>query len=112
MPSNVTDFAAVQWARKLSAPLETLAGLPATDWEKLAPLLAELSNLKQAGVTLSPAQLAVILQHLHTQQLESLAAAKGGVLVRLTGGGFEYEQFLLKEDGRIPNHKYTARRAS
>jgi hypothetical protein len=51
------------------------------------------------------------MQSLHTRDLVKLEPTKGGVLVEFTGGGFEYERFLLRPDGKVPNHKYESKKA-
>jgi len=106
------DFNTVQWARKRSAELEPLLKLADHDLQKLAGLLEKLAQLKAAEVTPTPAQMTVLLQHLHSKTLDKLEAVRGGLMVQFCGGGYAYESFLLKEDGRIPNHKYQSRRAS
>ena len=100
------DFATVQWARKRTADLEPLINLSATDIAKLAGFLEKLAALKEAGTEPTTAQLTVLLQNLGTKSLDSLEAVKGGLSVCFSGGGFEMESFLLRPDGRIPNHKY------
>jgi hypothetical protein len=105
------DFATVQYARKLTALVEPLADLPAPDLGKLGDFLKAWGRLKEAGSDLKPQQIVVILQGLHTKDLLTLEAVKGGVQVEFTGGGFEYERFLLRQDGRVPNHRYQARKA-
>ena len=104
------DFSAVQWARKLMVDIEPLLGRSGEDWLKLNQLVSQLTRLKDVGVTPTSAQLTVILQQLHTKQLDKLEAVKGGIMVELGGGGFEYERFLLRVDGRVPNHKYESKR--
>jgi len=111
MSTGLIDFAAVQWARRLSANLEPLLALPAEDLHKVSGLLEKLAQLKGAEATPTQAQLTVILQYLHTKNLETLDADKGGLLAQFSGGGFEYERFLLREDGRIPNYRYESKRA-
>ncbi len=108
--SNI-DFASVQWAQKISNSLDIFGDLTADELKKLSQLLQELSHLKAEGHTPSTAQMTVILQYLHTKNLDLLEAVKGGLMVHFSGGGLEYERFLLREDGRIPNHKYESRAA-
>jgi hypothetical protein len=36
--------------------------------------------------------------------------AKGGILVEFTGGGFEYERFLIRTDGKVPNSRYETKK--
>ena len=105
------DFAAVQWARRTAAHLENPADLSAEDRQKVTPLIERLAELKDEGFTPTPTQLTVLLQYMHTKNLDSLTIEKGGLAVQLSGGGYEYECFLLKEDGRVPNYRYTSKRA-
>ena len=112
MTGGPIDFATVQWARRRAAELEPLLALPAEEVDKVAGFLAKLAALKAADVTPTPAQMTVLLQYLHTKNLDSLEAAKGGLLAQFSGGGYEYERFLLRADGRMPNHKYQSKRAS
>jgi hypothetical protein len=44
------------------------------------------------------------------KSLTGLRTDKGDVLVELSGGGFEYERFLVRADGRVPNSRYEAKR--
>lgn len=111
MSGGPIDFASVQWARRLSANLEPILALSVEDLQKVSGLLEKLAQLKAAEVTPTPAQMTVILQYLHTKNLDALEAAKGGLMVQFSGGGFEYERFLLREDGRMPNYKYESKRA-
>ncbi|MFQ5611982.1 MAG: hypothetical protein ACE5H9_07590 [Anaerolineae bacterium] len=105
------DFATVQYARKMSAAVEALAGLSPTVLRSLAAFIHHWAGLKEAGVELTPQQLQVIFQGLHSKDLVRLEAVKGGVQVEFSGGGFEYERFLLRQDGRMPNHRYEAKKA-
>jgi len=106
------DFATVQWARTWSAHLNPFLSLEADECARLARLLAELSKLQAQSTPPTEAQLQVILQHLHTKRLDLLEAVKGGLMVHFSGGGFEYERFLIRADGRVPNHKYEGKRAA
>lgn len=106
------DYESVRWGRKAQNELGPLLERPATDLHKLATLLQELAALKAEDVTPTEAQMTVLLQYLHVRNLDSLKASKGGLMVELSGGGYEYERFLLREDGRMPNHKYESRKAS
>jgi hypothetical protein len=54
--------------------------------------------------------LQVILQGLRSKDLVRLALEKGGVLVEFSGGGFEYERFLLRADGKVPNSRYETKK--
>ena len=111
MTTGPIDFATVQWARRRGTELEPLLALAGDDLRKLASLLEKLAQLKAVDVTPTNAQLTVLLQNLHTKNLDSLAATKGGLQVQFSGGGYEYECFLLRDDGRVPNHKYESKRA-
>jgi hypothetical protein len=33
------------------------------------------------------------------------------VFVEFAGGGYEYERFLLREDGKVPNNRYETKKA-
>ena len=104
------DFPSVQWARRLQPTLAPFLEKPETDLRKLSQLFNALASLKAADVTPTEAQLTVLLQYLHTKDLNSLEAVKGGLMVQFCGGGYEYECFLLRDDGRMPNHKYQAKK--
>jgi len=104
------DFAAVQWARRLAEALGPLMALEADDLVRLAPLLEEIPSLAEAGIHLSDQQLAAILQNMLSKTLTQIRADKGGVWVEFTGGGYEYERFLVRADGRVPNSRYEAKR--
>jgi len=107
------DFASVQWAKKIQTSLDPLLDQSEEDYHKLAKLFEELAKLKATDLTPTEAQITVLLQNLHTKTLESLEAVRGGnIMVHFSGGGYEYERFLLRDDGRMPNHKYEAKRAS
>jgi hypothetical protein len=105
------DFAAVQWARRMAGALVPLAALEPGDLVRLAPLLKGTVSLAEAGSQLSDQQLTVILQNMFTKSLVRVQADKGGVVVEFTGGGFEYERFLVRADGRVPNSRYEAKSA-
>lgn len=107
---STTDFASVQWAQKIANTLQPLNDLSSEDLKKLGQLLTELAHLRAEGAVPTPAQMTVILQNLHTKNLNLLEAVKGGLMVHFSGGGFEFERFLLREDGRIPNHKYESKK--
>src|SRR5574341_1035608 len=94
------DFPTVQWARKMSASAQNFAGLSPADLRKLSNFLDKLADLRQQEGELSPQQLQVIMQGLYTKQLVRLELGKGGILVEFTGGGFEYERFLVRADGK------------
>ena len=102
------DFAAVQWARRMAEALQPLLGLQPEDIQRLVPLIQALARLPAAA--LSPQQLTVILQGMFSKTLTRLEAEKGGLLVEFTGGGYEYERFLVRTDGRVPNSRYEARK--
>ena len=102
------DFAAVQWARRMTDALGPLRALEPGDLARLVPLLKVMVAIADQGVQLSEQQLAVILQNMFNKTLTQVRADKGGVLVEFTGGGFEYERFLVRADGRVPNSRYEA----
>jgi hypothetical protein len=112
MTAGPIDFATVQWARRRGTELEPLLALPHDELHKLAVFLEKLACLKAADVTPTSAQMTVLLQYLHAKNLDVLEATKGGLQVQFSGGGYEYECFLLRDDGRIPNHKYESKRAT
>jgi hypothetical protein len=107
---NPSDFASVQWGRKMSALAQQFAGLSPDDLRKFSSFLAKLADLRQNQAELSDQQLLIIMQNLRSKELVKLEVAKGGVLVEFTGGGFEYERFLLRADGRMPNSRYEAKK--
>ena len=107
---NPSDFAGVQYGRKMSALAENFIGISPDDLRKFSAFLTHLADLRENKRELSNAQLTVIMQNLRTKTLVKLEAAKGGVLVEFTGGGFEYERFLLRDDGRMPNSRYEAKK--
>jgi hypothetical protein len=102
------DFAAVHWARRMAEALQPLLGLQPEDIQRLVPLIQALARLPAAE--LSPQQLTVILQGMFGKTLTRLEAEKGGLLVEFTGGGYEYERFLVRTDGRVPNSRYEAKK--
>jgi hypothetical protein len=104
------DFAAVQWSRRMAEALEGLRGLEAEDLRRLGPLIEGMVNLTEGGIQLSDQQLTVILQNMFNKHLTQIQVDKGGVVVEFTGGGFEYERFLVRADGRVPNSRYQAKR--
>ena len=104
------DFAAVQWARRMVEALGPLGALDPGDLDRLAPLLEGMVGLAGEGIQLSDQQLTVILQNMFGKGLTQIQADKGGVVVEFTGGGFEYERFLVRADGRVPNNRYEAER--
>jgi hypothetical protein len=107
------DFVTVQWARKMGALVQQhLAGLSPADLDKLGTLLTHLAGLRRQETELTEQQLQVILQGLHTKELVGLEARKGGVFVEFTGGGFEYERFLVRADGKVPNNRYESQKSS
>jgi len=106
------DFAAVQWARRMAEALAPLRILSAGELGRLAPLIQGMADLAERGAQCSDQQLGVILQHMFSKTLTRIEADKGGVLVEFTGGGFDYERFLIREDGRVPNSRYEAKRRS
>jgi len=106
----MVEFAAVQWARRMAEALEPLRTLKEDDLRRLSPLVEGMATLSEQGEPLSDPQLTVILQNLFSKRLTHLRADKGGVWVEFTGGGFEYERFLIRADGRVPNSRYEAKR--
>ena len=103
------DFAAVQWARRTAEALGPLGALEPDELSKLAPLLEGMVSLAEKGMQLSDQQMTVILQNLYNKTLTHIQADKGGVVVEFTGGGYEYERFLVRTDGRVPNSRYEAK---
>ena len=110
MVGNV-DFATVQWARKMTALAQHFVNLTPTDLRKFSSFLAKLAGYRRDGGELSEQQLQVIMQALHSKELVKLETTKGGVLVEFTGGGFEYERFLIRSDGKVPNNRYETKKA-
>ena len=108
---NPSDFASVQYGRKMSTLAQHFAGVSPDDLRKFGTFLQKLADLRENEGALSPQQLNVIMQNLRTKELTSLAVHKGGIMVEFTGGGFEYERFLLRDDGRMPNSRYDAKKA-
>ncbi len=106
------DYPTLQWARKMSALAQNLAGVSPADLRKLSSFLVKLADLRQQEAELSDQQLQVIMQGLHTKELVKLTADKGGVLVEFSGGGFEYERFLIRVDGKVPNSRYESKKAT
>jgi len=104
------DFATVQWSRKMTAAVQNLTALAPADLRKLGNFLDKLANFSEAGGELSEQQLQVILQNLHAKELVRLETHKGGALVEFSGGGFEYERFLVRDDGKMPNSRYEAKK--
>jgi hypothetical protein len=102
------DFAAVQWARRMTEAIEPLRALEYRDLARLGPLIVAMATLEEKETRLTDQQLAVILQNVFSKDLAKIQADKGGVLVEFTGGGFEYERFLVRPDGRVPNSRYEA----
>lgn len=109
---NPSDFASVQWGRKMAGLVQTLASLSPADLRKFSQFLSEWANVREQGGELSDPQVAVIMQNLRLKELVKLEVRKGGLYVEFTGGGFEYERFLLRDDGRMPNSRYEAKKSS
>ena len=109
---NPSDFASVQFGRKMSTIAQNFDALSPDDLRKLSNFLTQLADLRENEGELSDAQTNVIMQNLRTKELLKLDVDKGGILVEFTGGGFEYERFLLREDGRIPNSRYESKKTS
>ena len=104
------DFPTVQWARKMSALAQNFAGLSPDDLRKLSNFLDKLADLRQQEGELSDQQLQVIMQGLRTKELVKLELQKGGIYVEFSGGGFEYERFLVRVDGKVPNGRYQTKK--
>lgn len=104
------DFPTVQWARKMSAVAQNFAGLAPADLRTLSNFLDKLADLRQQEGELTEQQLQVIMQGLRSKELVRLELEKGGVLVEFSGGGFEYERFLLRADGKVPNSRYETKK--
>ena len=102
------DFAAVQWARRMAEAIEPLRTLESCDLRQLGPLIEAMATLEEKEIRLTDQQLTVILQNAFSKDLVRIQADKGGVLVEFTGGGFEYERFLVRPDGRVPISRYEA----
>jgi hypothetical protein len=108
---NPSDFASVQWGRKLMTLAQPLNALSPEELRKLGHFLTQWANLRESGGELSEAQRSVILQNLRLKELVKLEVQKGGIYVEFTGGGFEYERFLLRDDGRMPNSRYESKKS-
>jgi hypothetical protein len=108
---NPSDFASVQWGRKMSLLVQNFRGLPPDDLRKLSGFLSKLADLRQQEAELSDQQLLIIMQNLRTKELVKLETHKGGIFVEFSGGGFEYERFLIRDDGRMPNSRYESKKA-
>jgi hypothetical protein len=107
------DYPTVQWARKLGGLVQNLGGLTPPDLRKLANFLEKLADFQAEQGQLSPAQLQVILQSLHVRAaLQKMEPHKGGVWVEFTGNGYEYERFLIRDDGKVPNNRYETKKVS
>ena len=105
------DFAAVQWAHKMTALIQTMANLPPVDLAKLGDFLVKLSDFRQNGGELTGPQVQVIMQELANKQLVKLERHKGGVYLEFTGSGIEYERLVVRADGKIPNTYYELKKA-
>jgi hypothetical protein len=103
------DFAAVQWSRRIADALRPLQNLTHEDLRRLLPLIQGMSELPEEAA-LTDEQLGVILQNMFAKDLVRIRPDKGSVLVEFSGGGFEYERFLIRSDGRVPNSRYEAKR--
>jgi len=108
---NPSDFASVQWGRKMQSLVQHFTGLSPDELRKFGTFLHKLADLREQESELSDPQLQVIMQNLRTKELVKLESQKGGVFVEFTGGGFEYERFLLRDDGRMPNSRYESKKA-
>jgi hypothetical protein len=105
-----SDFASVQWGRKMSTLAQNFTGLSPDDLRKFGNFLAKLADLRENEGELSDQQLTIIMQNLRSKELTRLEVHKGGVYVEFTGGGFEYERFLVRADGRMPNSRYESKK--
>jgi hypothetical protein len=104
------DFPTLQWARKMSALAQNFAGLSPADLRKLSSFLDKLAGLREQEGELSEQQVQVIMQGLRSKDLVRLSLQKGGIFVEFSGGGFEYERFLVRTDGKVPNSRYETKR--
>ena len=107
-----SDFASVQWGRKMSTLAQNFANVSPADLRKFSNFLNQLANLREQEGELSDQQLMIIMQNLRTKELVKLELHKGGVLAEFTGGGFEYERFLVRADGRMPNSRYESKKVA
>ncbi len=105
------DFATLQWARKMTALAQDFTHLTPTDLRKFSSFLEKLADFRQNGGELSEQQAQVIMQTLHHKELVRLDVHKGGAYVEFTGGGFAYERFLIRVDGKVPNNRYETKKA-
>jgi hypothetical protein len=108
---NPSDFASVQYGRKMSTLARQFDAVAPDDLRKFGRFLDQLAELRAQEIALSDQQLSVIFQNLRTKQLVKMEPHKGGLLVELKGGGFEYERFLIRDDGRMPNSRYESKKA-
>lgn len=108
--TGMIDFATVQWARQMTAAIQSLAGFKPADLRRLSNFLDRLADFRANEGELSEQQLQVILQSLHTKELVRLENHKGGAFVEFHGGGFESERFLVRADGKVPNNRYEAKK--
>lgn len=106
-----SDFASVQWGRKMSGLAKNFEGFSPDELRKFSNFLQKLADLRESEAELSEAQLLVIMQNLRSKELVNLEQHKGGIFVEFAGGGFEYERFLLRDDGRMPNSRYESKKA-
>ena len=105
-----SDFASVQWGRKMSTLAQNFSNLSVDDLRKFSSFLNKLADLQEQQGELSDQQIQIIMQNLRQKELVKLEPHKGGALVEFSGGGFEYEKFLLRSDGRMPNSRYDAKK--
>lgn len=106
-----SDFASVQWGRKMSTLAQNFSGLSPDELRKFSNFLTKLADLRQSEGELSEQQVVVIMQNLRSKELVKLETHKGGIYVEFSGGGFEYERFLIRTDGRMPNGRYESKKA-
>lgn len=105
-----SDFASVQWGRKMGALVQNFVHVSPADLRKFSNFLSKLADLREQEGELSDQQLMIIMQNLRTKELVKLELHKGGVLAEFAGGGFEYERFLVRVDGRMPNSRYESKK--
>ena len=107
------DFPTVQWARKMGTIIQQIEGLSPPDLQKLGDFLRKLADYKANEGALSAQQLQVMMQSLHLRdELVRLEKQKGGAYVEFKGGGLEYERYLVREDGKVPNNRYETKKAT
>ncbi|MDM8520397.1 hypothetical protein QUF64_10145 [Anaerolineales bacterium HSG6] len=107
------DFKTIQWARRITVLNQQFSDLSPTELEKLSVYLVKLAQLRASDGELTEQQQQVIFQHLHIKELIELTPLKkGNIQVEFSGKGLEYERFLIRPDGRVPNHKYESKKST